>query len=67
MLPNISCLVKRTDYNTKIIDIKSKIPNVTGLVTNTMLNTKTTEIVKKLPDTAKSVYKGFSEYKSHGS
>ena len=41
---------KKTDYNTKIIEIENEIPSVTGLVTTTALNTKTIKIENKMPD-----------------
>ena len=31
-------LIKKTDYNTKIIDIEGKIPNITGLADTAALN-----------------------------
>ena len=35
--PDTSGLVKKTDYNAKIIEIESKIPSVTGLATSSAL------------------------------
>ena len=45
-----SGLVKKTDYNTKIIEIKDKIPDSSSFVKKTDYNTKITEIEGKIPD-----------------
>ena len=45
-----SGLVKKTDCNTKITEIKDKIPDTSGLVNKTDYNTKITEIEDKIPD-----------------
>ena len=42
--PNTSGLIKKTDHNTNITEIESKVRSVTGLVTTAVLNTKATEI-----------------------
>ena len=47
---DISGLVKKTDYNTEITEIESKIPDTSGLVKKTDYNTKITEIEGKIPD-----------------
>ena len=47
---DISGLVKKTDYNTKINKKEDKIPDTSGLVKNTDYNTKITEIEDKIPD-----------------
>ena len=39
-IPNISGLVKKTDYKTKISETENKILSVTGLVTITTKTTK---------------------------
>ena len=36
-IPDANSLVNKTDLNTKITEIESKIPNITGLVTNSAL------------------------------
>ena len=41
-IPSTSDLVKKTDYNTRIIETENKIPNITGLYTD--CNTKITDI-----------------------
>ena len=43
MPPNISGAFKKTDYNTRNIDIEKKVASVTGLVTTTALNVKVIE------------------------
>ena len=40
-------MVKKTDYNTKITDIKNRIPSVTGLLTTAAFNANT-EIESKI-------------------
>ena len=45
-----SGLVKKTNYNTKITEIESKIHDTSGLVKKTDYNTKITEIKVKIPD-----------------
>ena len=42
--PNTSGLIKKTDHNTNITEIESKIRSVTGLVATAAFNTKATEI-----------------------
>ena len=45
-----SGLVKKTDYNIKISEIKDKIPDSSSFVKKTDYNTITTEIEGKIPD-----------------
>ena len=45
-----SGLVKKTDYNTKITEIKDKIPDSHSFVKKTDYNTKIIEIEGKIPD-----------------
>ena len=45
-----SGLVKKTDYNTKITEIKDKIPDSSSFVKKTDYNTKITEIEGQIPD-----------------
>ena len=52
-IPNISGLVKKTDYNPKIIEIKSKIPGISGLATTAAL----TAVENKIPDVSNLVKK----------
>ena len=42
--PNTSGMIKKTDHNTNITEIESKIRSVTGLVATAAFNTKATEI-----------------------
>ena len=39
-IPNVSSLVKKTDFNTKVTEIQSKISNVSSLVKKTDFDTK---------------------------
>ena len=48
-----SCLVKKTDYNTKIAGIEGKIPDVSNLATKTAL----TIVENKIPDVTNLVKK----------
>ena len=45
--------LKKTDLNTKVIEIKSKIPSITGLATNSEL----TVVENKIPDVSSLVTK----------
>ena len=47
---NTSVLVKKTDYNTKITEIKDKIPDSNSFVKKTDYNTKITQIEGEIPD-----------------
>ena len=38
-IPDTSCLVKKTDYSTKITEIEGKIPDTSNLATKTSLTT----------------------------
>ena len=55
-----SDVVKKTDYNAKIADIKGKIPDISNLATKTALNTvenkipNTSGLVKKTDDNTKT-------------
>ena len=49
-IPDVSSLVKKTDFNTKVTEIEGKIPDLTNLVKKTDFNTKVTEIEGKIPD-----------------
>ena len=52
-IPNISHLVKKTDYNAKIAEIESKIPDVSSLATKTALTT----VENKIPSVSSLVKK----------
>ena len=45
-IPNISSLVKKTDYNSKITEKEDQIPDVSSLATKTAL----TAVENKIPD-----------------
>ena len=45
-LPDISSLVKKTVFNTKVTEIEYKIPSITGLATNSELSA----VENKMPD-----------------
>ena len=49
MIPNISGLVKKTDYDAKITEIEGKIPDVGNLATKNVLTT----VENKIPDASK--------------
>ena len=52
-IPDFSSLVKKTDLNTKITEIESKIPSITGLATSSAL----TAVENKIPDVSSLVKK----------
>ena len=52
-IPNISGLVKRTDFDAKSIGIKGKIPSISGLITTAAL----TAIENKIPHVINRVKK----------
>ena len=45
-IPDISGLVKKTDFNSKITGVECKTPSITGLATNSALTT----VENKIPD-----------------
>ena len=47
LISDISNLVKKTDYNAKIVEIEAKISDVSNLVKKTDYNAKITEIESK--------------------
>ena len=52
-IPNTTWLVKKSDYNSKISKIKTKISNITGLATTSAL----TAVENKIPDVSSLVKK----------
>ena len=50
---DVSDLVKKTDFNTKVTEIEGKIPSITGLATNSEL----TAVENKIPDVCSLVKK----------
>ena len=51
-IPNTDKLVKKTDCNTKIMEIENQISHITSMATKADLNAKATEIEIKIPDTS---------------
>ena len=52
-IPDTSCLVKKTNYNTKITEIEGKIPSISGLAINAAL----TAVENKIPNISSFVKK----------
>ena len=52
-IPDVTSLVKKTDFNTKVTKIEGKIPSITGLATNSEL----TVVENKIPDVSSLVKK----------
>ena len=52
-IPDVSGLIKKTDFNSKITEVEGKIPSITGLVTNAAL----TAVENKIPDVSGLVKK----------
>ena len=52
-IPHTSSLVKKTDYNAKINEVKGKTPSISGLATNAALNAAE----NKIPDVSSLVEK----------
>ena len=52
-IPETSELVKKTDYNTKITEMESKISSISGLATNSEL----TAVENKMPNVSNLVKK----------
>ena len=50
-IPDVSDLVKKTDFNAKVTEIEGKIPSISGLATNTAL----TAVENKIPDVSSLV------------
>ena len=50
-IPEVSSLVKKADYNTKVTEIKGKIPSTTGPATDSEL----TAVENKIPDVSSLV------------
>ena len=50
-MPDVSGLVKTTDFNTKVTETEGKIPSITGLTTNSAL----TAVENKTPDVSSLV------------
>ena len=52
-IPDVSGLVKKTDFNAKVTEIERKIPSIAGLATNSALTT----VEKEIPDVSSLVKK----------
>ena len=52
-IPDISDVVKKTDFKTKVTEIEGKIPDVGGLATTSAL----TAVENKIPDVSSLVTK----------
>ena len=52
-IPDISSLVKETDFNTNVTEVEGKISSITGLATNSKL----TGVENKIPDVSSLVKK----------
>ena len=52
-MPDVSGLVKETDFNTKVTEIEGEIPSINGLATNSAL----TVVENKIPDVSTLVKK----------
>ena len=52
-IPDVSALVKKTDFNSKITEIENKIPSISNLATDTAL----TAAENKIPDVSSLVKK----------
>ena len=56
-IPNTSCLIKKTDCNTKIIELKVKFLILVVLLKKTNYNTKIAELENNIPDISSSATK----------
>ena len=45
-IPDVSSLVKKTNFDTKVTEIEGKIPSITGLATSSAL----TAVENKMPE-----------------
>ena len=54
-IPNVSILVNKTDFNTKVTEIEGKIPSISGLTTNLAL----TAVENKILDVSSLVKNTF--------
>ena len=52
-IPDVSCLIKKTDFNAKITEVEGKIPSISGLATSSEL----TVVENKIPDAGSLVRK----------
>ena len=47
-IPAVSALVKKTDFNTKVIETEGKIPSISGLLPTNTFNSKVGELENKI-------------------
>ena len=59
-IPDVSGLVKKTNFNSIITEVEGKIPSITGLATSSAL----TAIENKIPDVSSSVKKNRLRHKN---
>ena len=52
-IPDVSDLIKKTDFNVKVTEIVGKIPSLSGLATNSAL----TAVENKIPDVSSLIKK----------
>ena len=57
IIPDVSGLVKKTDFKTKVTEIESKIPINSNLVKKTNFSSTVTEIEGKIPNVSNLVKK----------
>ena len=48
-IPDVSSLVKKTDFNTKVTEIEGKIPNAGGFLLTSVFNSKINEVENEIP------------------
>ena len=58
-IPDVSDLVKKTDFNGKITEVEGKIPSITGLTTSSAF----TAVENKIPDVSSLVKKQITTQK----
>ena len=49
-IPDVSRLVKKTDYSSKITELENKIRNVSGFLLTSVFNSKVIAVENKIPD-----------------
>ena len=49
-IPDVSNLVKKTNFNAKVTELENKIPNASGFLLTSAFNSKITEAENKIPD-----------------
>ena len=54
-IPDVSSLIKKTEFNTKVTEIESKIPIISGLATTSAF----TAVDNKIPDVSSLITKTY--------